>query len=78
MQSTLTITSLRCSTYTYDGCNGGFPTTAYDYVARVGGITTEAKYPYDISTSFCDRSKNDFAVTVVMSYRVIGEEAMIS
>ena len=78
MQSTLTLTSLNCSTYTYDGCNGGFPTTAYDYVARAGGITTEAKYPYDISTSFCDRSKNDFAVTVVMSYRVIGEEAMIS
>ena len=78
MQSTLTMTSLNCSTYTFDGCNGGFPTTAYDYVARAGGITTEAKYPYDISTSFCDRSKNDFAVTVVMSYRVIGEEAMIS
>ena len=72
------MTSLNCSTYTFDGCNGGFPTTAYDYVARAGGITTEAKYPYDISTSFCDRSKNDFAVTVVMSYRVIGEEAMIS
>jgi cathepsin L len=65
------------STYTYDGCNGGFPTTAYDYVAVAGGLTTEALYPYDISTSLCDLTKNKYAVTVVMSYRVIGEQAMI-
>ena len=66
-----------CSTYDYDGCFGGFMLTAFGYVARVGGITTEAKYPYDITTSYCDTSKNDYAVTVTMAYRVEGEAAMI-
>jgi Papain family cysteine protease len=77
VQLRLMTTLFNRSTYTYDGCNGGFPTTAYDYVAVAGGLTTEALYPYDISTSLCDLTKNKYAVTVVMSYRVIGEQAMI-
>ena len=67
-----------CSTYDYDGCFGGFTLTAFGYVARAGGITTEALYPYDIDTSYCDTSKNDYAVTVTMAYRVEGEAAMIN
>ena len=47
-------------------------------MAKTGGITTEALYPYDTTTSYCDRSKNDYAVTVTMSYRVEGEQAMIN
>jgi C1A family cysteine protease len=66
------------STYDYDGCNGGFTQTGYEYVAKTGGITTEALYPYDVTTSYCDRSKNNYAVTVTMSYRVEGEQAMIA
>jgi C1A family cysteine protease len=66
------------STYDYDGCNGGFTQTGYEYVAKTGGITTEALYPYDVTTSYCDRSKNNYAVTVTMSYRVEGEQAMIN
>ena len=66
------------STYDYDGCYGGFPQTGYEYVAKVGGITTDALYPYDTTTSYCDRSKNNYAVTVTMSYRVEGEQAMIN
>ena len=47
-------------------------------MAKTGGITTEELYPYDTTTSYCDRSKNDYAVTVTMSYRVEGEAAMIA
>ena len=47
-------------------------------MAKTGGITTEALYPYDTTTSYCDRSKNNYAVTVTMSYRVEGEQAMIN
>ena len=52
--------------------------TAFGYVARAGGITTEALYPYDPTTSFCDTSKNNYAVTVTMAYRVEGEANMIN
>ena len=27
------------------GCNGGWPTTAYDYVESAGGMVTETDYP---------------------------------
>jgi C1A family cysteine protease len=29
-----------------EGCSGGWPTTAYDYVKAQGGLATEANYPY--------------------------------
>ena len=77
MPLTISLCLRLCSTYDYDGCFGGFTLTAFNYVARVGGITTEALYPYDITTSYCDTSKNDYAVTVTMAYRVEGEAAMI-
>jgi C1A family cysteine protease len=74
----LTILLLLYSTYDYDGCLGGFPLTGYGYVAKAGGLTTEALYPYDVMTSYCDKSKNNFAVTVTMAYKVDGEQAMIN
>lgn len=75
----LTIASHHClrSTYDYDGCLGGFPLTGFGYVAKAGGITTEALYPYDPSTPTCDKTKNNYAVTVTMAYKVDGEQAMI-
>ena len=74
----LTLLILLCSTYTYDGCLGGFPQTGYGYVAKAGGVTTEDQYPYDVMTSYCDTSKNNYVVTVTNSYRVVGEQAMIN
>ena len=69
---------LLCSTYTYDGCQGGWPQTGYDYVAKAGGITTQNLYPYDVTTSYCNTSKSNYAVTVTNNYRVDGEQAMIN
>ena len=80
MSLTLTTTMLASpySTYNYDGCFGGWPEEGYNYVARAGGITTQDKYPYDISTSYCNASKKSYAVTVKNSYAVWGEQAMIN
>lgn len=32
------------------GCNGGMPTTAYEYVVSAGGLATNAAYPYDVKS----------------------------
>jgi C1A family cysteine protease len=41
-----------CDTKTGDeGCNGGWPEWAYEYIEKAGGLTTEALYPYTSGTS---------------------------
>jgi len=41
-----------CDT-TDEGCNGGFPASAYDYVQKAGGLETEADYPYHAVDQQC-------------------------
>ncbi|KAG5683483.1 hypothetical protein PVAND_012760 [Polypedilum vanderplanki] len=36
-----------------DGCDGGYMTNAYEYVARNPGVDTEASYPYEQRNSTC-------------------------
>jgi C1A family cysteine protease len=45
---------LDCDTSGQDqGCNGGFPYGAYQYVITAGGIETSADYPYTAESSSC-------------------------
>jgi len=46
-----------CDT-TDDGCNGGLPSNAYQYVIKAGGLETEAAYPYTAVDGTCNFQKN--------------------
>jgi len=41
-----------CDT-TDEGCNGGFPSSAYDYVKSAGGMEPETDYPYRAVDGHC-------------------------
>jgi cathepsin F len=43
-----------------DGCDGGWPYWAYEYLIQVGGIETEADYPYTAEDGSCSTNKADF------------------
>lgn len=54
------------------GCNGGWTTTAYDYIEQVGGLVQESAYPYvsgatGISYS-CDTDATENPLVVVTDY----------
>jgi cathepsin L len=49
-----------CSTaYGNHGCNGGWPSSALNYV-KVGGIATEAEYPYAAKNQNCAKNGGSF------------------
>jgi cathepsin F len=41
-----------------EGCNGGMPTTAYQYVVSAGGLETNAEYPYTAQDGTCNVTKS--------------------
>ncbi|XVF84456.1 hypothetical protein PTKIN_Ptkin17bG0038500 [Pterospermum kingtungense] len=48
-----------------EGCNGGFMTTAYEFIVDNCGITTEENYPYTAKDGLCNKVKaRDVAVTI--------------
>ena len=54
------------------GCNGGWTTTAYDYIEQVGGLVQESAYPYvsgatGLSYS-CDTDATENPLVVVTNY----------
>ena len=65
------------STYTPPNCDGGNYLTAFDAVAAAGSVTYDGSWPYDPSILQCDKTKNDYAVTVTKYFQVQGKQAMI-
>jgi len=53
-----------------DGCNGGDPPTAYQYVIKAGGMETEADYPYIARDGSC-RFEAGKVVTKISSWKYI-------
>jgi len=47
-----------------DGCNGGYPYTAYEYMISAGGVETEADYPYTAEDGSCHFDKKKVACVV--------------
>jgi len=59
---------IQCDTGNGDnGCNGGYPSHAYTYVHKAGGIEQESDYPYTSGngkTGTCSVNSSKFKVTV--------------
>jgi len=46
------------------GCNGGLPSNAYQYIMRAGGIETETQYPYTAQDDTCAFQKSSTVAKV--------------
>jgi len=44
------------------GCNGGIMSSAYEYVIKAGGITTEDEYPYEAAEGVMPECRADFSL----------------
>lgn len=66
------------------GCEGGWPSNAYEYIHLAGGIALESEYSYDSTegeTHDCKRSKAkpaNFVVTVDNYYSILSEKDMVN
>jgi len=63
------------------GCDGGDTETAYEYIAKVGGMESDTEYPYTSywgTTGTCSASASDYSVTVTEYYSIEGETDMES
>jgi len=51
------------------GCNGGFPTGAYDYIISAGGIEPDSSYPYVGQDNNCTVDPKKFVACQMKSYK---------
>lgn len=51
---------------------------ALRYVMQAGGVTSQNSYPYDLTKTTCDRSKNQYVVAVAGYNHLYCENDMIN
>jgi len=62
-----------------EGCNGGFPTGAYEYVESAGGLDPLSDYPYTAGegeSGSCQFQSNEVAATVTNYNSIDGETGL--
>lgn len=61
-----------------EGCNGGFPSWAFDYLRRSGGVELEQDYPYEAQDDRCrlDKKKIVQEITGFVQVESGSEEAL--
>lgn len=52
------------------GCNGGLPSQAFEYIKYIGGLETEAAYPYTGKDGVCKYSSENAVVQVLDSVNI--------
>jgi len=57
-----------------NGCDGGWPVAAYQYIEQTGGLETESTYPYNGEQGTCSYNIKD-AVCQVKGYSSISGES---
>ncbi|KAL9239186.1 hypothetical protein vseg_013529 [Gypsophila vaccaria] len=62
-----------CDTKENQGCNGGFMPSAFDFIVKKGGITTEDIYPYKAKDGRCNKSKMNAIKASIDGYQLVPE-----
>lgn len=57
-----------------NGCGGGYMSTAYQAIEKLGGLEREKDYPYEGSNDKCAFNKSEIAVTVVDYLNITSDE----
>ncbi|XP_065226287.1 cathepsin L isoform X2 [Planococcus citri] len=57
-----------------NGCGGGYMTTAYHAIEKIGGLEQEKDYPYEGSNDKCVFNKSEVAAKVVDSVNITSNE----
>ncbi|CAI0449048.1 unnamed protein product [Linum tenue] len=54
-----------------EGCHGGYMDTAFDFIAKIGGLTTEKNYPYKGKDGSCDEMKLKDHPAKISGYKMV-------
>jgi len=67
-----------CDTKEDQGCSGGLPSNAYQYIISNGGIDTEASYPYKAADGTCHYSKANIGAQISNWTAISTDETQIA